>query len=60
MTLKTASSQVHVIVSSPRLAASDSLTAALARHQSEEVTVTMRVTDAAKLTTRLSKKLKPS
>jgi subtilase family serine protease len=60
LTLKTASSQVHVTISSPRLAASDSLTAALARHQSEKVMVTVRVTDAAKITTRLSKKLKPS
>jgi subtilase family serine protease len=60
LTLKTASSQAHVTISSPRLAASGSLTAALARHESEHVTVTVRVTDGAKLTTRLSKKLKPS
>ena len=34
ITLRTATSQVRVTVSSPRLAASASLTAALARHQS--------------------------
>ena len=60
LTLKTASPQVHVTISSPRLAASSSLTAALARHHTERVTVTVRVTDAGKVTTRLSKKLKPS
>ncbi len=60
LTLKTASPQVHVTISSPRLAASGSLTAALASHHTERVTVTVRTTDAGKLTTRLSKKLKPS
>ncbi len=60
LTLKTASPQLHVTISSPRLAASSSLTAALARHHAERVTVTVRVTDAGKVTTRLSKKLKPS
>jgi subtilase family serine protease len=60
LTLKTASPQLHVTISSPRLAASSSLTAALARHHAERVTVTVRVTDAGKVTTRLAKKLKPS
>ncbi len=60
LTVKTASPQVHVTISSPRLAASSSLTAALAGHHTERVTVTVRVTDAGKVTTRLSKKLKPS
>ena len=60
LTLRTATPQAHVTISSPRLAASDSLTAALARHQTTRVTVTIRVTDAGKLTTRLSQKIKPS
>ena len=60
LTLRTATPQARVTISSPRLAASDSLTAALARHQTTRVTVTIRVTDADKLTTRLSQKIKPS
>jgi subtilase family serine protease len=60
LTLRTATPQAHVTISSPRLAASDSLTAALARHQTTRVTLTIRVTDADKLTTRLSQKIKPS
>ena len=60
LTLRTAAPQVHVAISSPLLAASGSLTAALARHQSTRVTMTIRVTDAGKLTTRLSEKIKPS
>jgi subtilase family serine protease len=60
LTLGTPSSQVRVTISSPRLAASGSLTAALARHQAPRVTLTVRVTDAAKLTTRLTGKTKPS
>ena len=60
LTLRTAAPQVRVTISSPRLAASGSLTAALARHQATRVTMTIRVTDAGKLTTRLSQKIKPS
>ena len=58
--LRSAAEQVHVTVSSPRLAASGSLTAALARHQSTRVTLTVRASDADKLTTRLSKTVRPS
>ncbi len=58
--LRSAAEQVHVTVSSPRLAASGSLTAALARHQSTRVTLTVRASDADKLTTRLSKTIRPS
>ena len=60
LTLRTAAPQVHVMISSPRLAASGSLTAAIARHQAGRVSLTTRVTDADKLTTRLSQKVKPS
>jgi subtilase family serine protease len=60
LTLRTASPQVRVTISSPRLAASDSLTAALVRHRATRVTMTFRVTDAAKVTARLSRKIKPS
>jgi hypothetical protein len=60
VTLRTATPQVHVTISSPRLAASGSFTSAIARHQAGRVTLTMRVTDADKLTTRLSQRIKPS
>jgi len=60
VTLRTASAQAHVTISSPRLVASGSLTSAIARHQAGRVTLTIRVTDADKLTTRLSQKIKPS
>ncbi len=60
VTLRTATSQVRVTISSPRLAASGSLTAALARHQATRVTLTVRVTDADKLTTKLTQKTKAS
>jgi len=60
LTLRTATPQVHVTISSPRLAASGSLTSAIARHQASRVTLTLGVTDAVNLTTRLSQKIKPS
>ena len=60
VTLRTATSQARVTISSPRLAASGSLTAALARHQSTRVTLTVRVTDADRLTTRLTHKTRPA
>ncbi len=60
VTLRTATAQARITISSPRLAASGSLTAALARHQTTRVTVTVRVTDAVKLTTRLTGKTKAS
>jgi Putative Ig domain len=58
--LKGTAGQVRVTISSPRLAASDSLTSALARHKATRITLTVRVTDAAKRTTRLPAKVKPS
>jgi subtilase family serine protease len=60
VTLRKATPQVHVTISSPRLAASGSFTSAIARHQAGRVTLTVRVTDADKLTTRLSQRIKPS
>jgi subtilase family serine protease len=60
LTLRTASPQVGVTISAPRLAASGSLTAELARHQRPRVTLTIQVTDAGKVTTRLSPKVRPS
>jgi subtilase family serine protease len=60
VTLRTATPQVRVTISSPRLAASGSLTSAVARHQATRVTLTVRVTDAVKLTTRLTGKTKAS
>jgi subtilase family serine protease len=60
VTLRTATPQARITISSPRLAASGSLTAALARHQTTRVTLTVRVTDAVKLTTRLTAKTRAS
>jgi subtilase family serine protease len=60
ITLRTATSQMRVTIASPRLAASGSLTAALARHQPRRVTLTVRVTDADRLTTKLTLKTKPA
>ncbi len=60
VTLRTATPQARVTISSPRLAASGSLTAALARHQPTRVTLTVRVTDAVRLTTRLTGRTKAS
>jgi subtilase family serine protease len=60
VTLRTATSQARITISSPRLAASGSLTSALARHQATRVTLTVRVTDAVRLTTRLTGKTKAS
>ncbi|HEX4282183.1 MAG TPA: putative Ig domain-containing protein, partial [Solirubrobacteraceae bacterium] len=60
ITMRTAALQLRVTVSSPRLAASTGLTAAIARHQSSRLTLTVRLTDAGKLTTRLTSKTRPS
>jgi subtilase family serine protease len=58
--LGTAAEQVHVTISYPRLQADGALVAALARHQSTRVTITVHVTDAGKLATKLSRNLRPS
>ncbi len=60
ITVRTATPQLHVTVSSPRLAASGSLTAAIARHRASRLALTLRVTDAGKLTNRLTAKTRPS
>ena len=60
ITMRTAASQLRVTVSSPRLAASTGLTAAIARHQSSRLTLTVRLTDAGKMTTRLTPRTRPS
>ena len=60
MTMRTARPQLRVTVSSPRLAASTRLTAAIARHQPSRLTLTVRLTDAGKLTTRLTSEDKPA
>jgi len=60
VTAKTATPRMRITVSSPRLAASGSLTAAIARHQASRLTLTVKVTDAEKLTTRLTAKTRPS
>jgi subtilase family serine protease len=57
--LKTAAQQVHVTISYPRLQASGSLASELARHESTRVTITVHVTDAAKLATKLTSKVRP-
>jgi subtilase family serine protease len=59
ITVRTATSQLRVTVSSPRLAASTGLTAAITRHQSSRITLTLRVADAGKLTTRLTPRTRP-
>ena len=57
--LKTAAQQVRVTISYPRLRAGGSLAAELARHRSTRVTITVHVTDAAKLATKLTSKVRP-
>jgi hypothetical protein len=59
LTLKNAAPEIKVTISYPRLAASGSLVAAVARRHSSRVTVTVRVTDSGNLTTRVTAKVKP-
>jgi hypothetical protein len=51
--------QVHVTITYPRLRAGGSLVSSLARHRASRVGLTVRATDALKLTTRLTAKVKP-
>jgi subtilase family serine protease len=51
--------QLHVTVTYPRLQAGGSLVSDLARHHASRVGLTVRATDALKLTTRLTAKFKP-
>ena len=57
--LKTAAQQVRVTITYPRLKAGGSLAAQLASHRATRVTITVNVTDAAKLATKLTSKIKP-
>ena len=57
--LKTAAQQVHVTITYPRLQAGGEPGADLARHRASRVGLTVRATDALKLTTRLTAKVKP-
>jgi subtilase family serine protease len=59
LTLGTAAQQVRVTISYPRLQAGGSLVSQLAGHRSTRVTITVRVTDAAKLGTKLTSKIRP-
>lgn len=61
LVLKVASpaQQLHVTITYPRLQAGGSLVSALARHHGTRVGLTVRATDALKLTTRLTAKVKP-
>ncbi len=59
ITLRSAAPQLRVTISYPRLAASGSLAAAVARRHSTRVTVTVRVTDAGNQTARVTAKIKP-
>ncbi|MGN6869930.1 MAG: putative Ig domain-containing protein, partial [Solirubrobacteraceae bacterium] len=51
--------QLHVTITYPRLQAGGSLVSDLARHHGTRVGLTVRTTDALKLTTRLTAKVKP-
>jgi hypothetical protein len=57
--LKTAAQQVRVTIAYPRLTSGGSLAAQVARHGGSRVTVTVHVTDAARLATKLTSKIKP-
>ena len=57
--LKTAAQQVRVTISYPRLTSGGSLAAQVARHSGARVTITVRVTDAARLNTKLTSKITP-
>jgi Pro-kumamolisin, activation domain/Putative Ig domain len=57
--LKTAAQQVRVTISYPRLTSGGSLAAQVARHSGARVTITVHVTDAARLDTKLTSRIKP-
>ncbi len=58
-TFRTPALQIRVTIASPRLQASGGLVAQLVRHRASRLTLTMHTTDALKLTTRLTAKVKP-
>ena len=57
--LKTAAQQVRVTISYPRLKSGGSLAAQVARHSGVPITITVHVTDASRLNTKLTSKIKP-
>ena len=57
--LKTAAQQVRVTISYPRLKSGGSLAAQVARHSGGPITITVHVTDASRLNTKLTSKIKP-
>jgi hypothetical protein len=57
--LRRTSQQVHVTIAYPRIQARGSLAPLIASHHSSPVTVTVRATDALKLTTKLTAQVKP-
>jgi hypothetical protein len=57
--LGTPAQQLHVTIAYPRLQAGGSLVSALARHRGSRIGLTVRATDALKLTTRLTARVKP-
>jgi hypothetical protein len=57
--LRNPAQQIHVTISYPRLQAGGSLVSQLSRHRASRVVVTVRATDALRLTTRLTSKVKP-
>jgi subtilase family serine protease len=60
LTFRTPALQIHVTVAHPRLQASGGLVAELASHRASRLQLTVRTTDALKLTTRLTAKVQPS
>ena len=59
LTFPTPALQIHVTVVSPRLQASSGLVAQIARHRASRLQLTVRSTDALKLTTHLTAKVTP-
>jgi hypothetical protein len=60
LTLRRTSLQVHVRVAYPRIEASGGLVPQVASHHASPVTLTVRTTDALKLTTKLTARIKPN
>jgi len=58
--LRRTSSQVHVTIAYPRLEAGGALVPQVTRHRASRVTLTVRATDAFKLTTKLTTRVKPN
>jgi hypothetical protein len=58
--LRRTARQVGVTIAYPRIEASDSLAAQVARHRPSRVALTVQVTDALKFTTRLTSRVKAS